>query len=137
MRWWVARRSYRGDTFPATVNRPPSQPASESALVRALGDSTYESEYQEIAVFLHNRTIRPFMSVVLLLLGLPLVLGGNSRNMFINLGLSLLTSAVFYIAQFVCVWLGNNKLLSPALSAWIPLIAFGTLAAARWDRIRT
>ena len=70
-------------------------------------------------------------------LSLPLVLGGYGRNMFINLGLSLATSAVFYTVLFITQWLGNNRILSPELSAWAPLIGFGGLAASRWDRIRT
>lgn len=106
-------------------------------LVKALDDSTYQTERGEIAVFLHTRLVRPLMSYALLLLGLPLVLGGMGRNMFINLGLSLATTAVVYVAQFVAVWLGNNRMMSPELAAWSPLIAFGTLAAGRWDRIRT
>jgi lipopolysaccharide export system permease protein len=111
--------------------------APTSDLIASMVDSTYQTQRQEITVFLHSRIVRPLTSMVLLLLGLPLVLGGYGRNMFINLGLSLFTSAVFYVVQFVALWLGNNKLLSPELAAWVPLIAFGTLAAARWDKIRT
>ena len=66
-----------------------------------------------------------------------LVLGGDGRNMFINLGLSLATSAVFYAVNFFSQFLGNNAVLSPELAAWVPLIAFGTIAAARWGAIRT
>jgi lipopolysaccharide export system permease protein len=57
--------------------------------------------------------------------------------MFINLGLSLGTSALFYAAGFVCQYLGSHEVVSAELSAWIPLIFFGTWASARWGRIRT
>ena len=70
-------------------------------------------------------------------LSLPLVLGGFGRNMFINLGLSLGTSALFYGVCFLSQYLGGDEVISPELSAWAPLIGFGSLAVARWDTIRT
>ncbi len=65
------------------------------------------------------------------------VLSGEGRNMFINLGLALGTSALFYAGNFLSQYLGDNAVLSPELAAWFPLIAFGTIAVARWDTIRT
>ena len=59
----------------------------------------------------------PLVSPNLLLLSLPLVLGGYGRNMFINLGLSLGTSALFYALNFMCSYLGTNGHLSPELAA--------------------
>jgi lipopolysaccharide export system permease protein len=111
--------------------------ATTPDLVRAICDPTFTAERQEIGVFLHYRNIRPLLSLTMLGLSLPMVLGGYGRNMFINLGLSLGTSGVFYTALFITQWLGNNRILSPELAAWVPLIGFGGLAAARWDRIRT
>ena len=113
------------------------QYAATSDLVRATQDPTFTAERQEISVFLHFRNLRPLLSLVMLGLSLPLVLGGYGRNMFINLGFSLGTSAIFYTAIFITQWLGNNRMLSPELAAWAPLIGFGSLAASRWDRIRT
>jgi lipopolysaccharide export system permease protein len=111
--------------------------APTAALVSALRDPTFTAEHQDIAVFLHTRNIRPLLSLALLGMSLPLVLGGYGRNMFVNLGLSLGSSAVFYLVVFIAQWLGSNRVLPAALAAWAPLILFGTLAAARWDRIRT
>jgi lipopolysaccharide export system permease protein len=106
-------------------------------LVRALDDSTFDTERNDIAVFLHARMLRPLLSMTLLALSLPLVLGGYGRNMFINLGLALGTSGVFYSVLFVAQWLGNNNLLAPDVAAWAPFGLFATVAAARWGAIRT
>jgi lipopolysaccharide export system permease protein len=106
-------------------------------LIRGLYDPVNEPEKQEIAVFLHGRILRPLVSLNLLLLSLPLVLGGYGRNMFINLGLSLGTSALFYGVNFMCQYLGNNGHITPELAAWAPLMGFGSLAVARWGNIRT
>jgi lipopolysaccharide export system permease protein len=113
------------------------QLAQTIELLKGLTDPANEPERMEIAVFLHARILRPLSSLALMMLSLPLVLGGYGRNMFINLGLSLGTSASFYGIAFMTQYLGNNGAMSPELAAWAPLIGFGTLAVARWDTIRT
>ncbi|GIW87313.1 MAG: hypothetical protein KatS3mg108_1637 [Isosphaeraceae bacterium] len=120
-----------------TQSRQWYQFADSVTLIRALSDPTYEGERREIGVYLHIRTLRPLLTVALLCLSLPLVLGGYGRNTFLNLGLAMGTSAAFYTMLFVCQWLGNNRVFAPELAGWIPLSVSATLAAARWDRIRT
>jgi lipopolysaccharide export system permease protein len=129
----------RTDATFAAVSRNPQwyQYASTPELVRALNDPISASQKLEIGVFLHGRMIRPFMSFCLMIVSLPLVLSGESRNMFVNLGLSLATSGVFYALTFLCQYLGTNNVLSPEMSAWLPLFLFATVGIARWDRIRT
>jgi lipopolysaccharide export system permease protein len=111
--------------------------ASTPDLIRTINEPIGNTEKIEISVFLHTRLIRPFATLVLMMLSLPLVLGGDGRNMFINLGLSLATSGIFYAVAFMVQYLGANRVISPELAAWIPIFAFGTLAVSRWDRIRT
>jgi lipopolysaccharide export system permease protein len=112
--------------------------ARTSELIASLSDPLNDkSEKLDIAVFVHNRLLRPLMSLNLMMLSLPLVLGGYGRNMFINLGLSLGTSGVFYGVCFLTKYLGEHAVLSPALASWAPLIGFGTIAVARWGTIRT
>ena len=91
----------------------------------------------DIAVFLHNRLVRPIVALTLLFLSLPQVLGGYGRNMFVGLGISLGTAALFYGANFVSQYLGAHEVITPELAAWAPIIGFGTIAALRWDTIRT
>lgn len=111
--------------------------ASTPAVVRALEDPTFETERKEMEVFLHGRNLRPLLSVALLGLSLPGVLGGYGRNMFFNLGIALGTSAVFYLVLFVSQFLANTNRISPDLAAWGPLMLFATVAALRWGAIRT
>lgn len=113
--------------------------ASTSDLIRTLTEPIGDTERTEIGVFLHTRVLRPALTLTLLMLSLPIVMGGGSRGMFINLGMSLGTSAAFYSILFFFQYLGNNRTfdITPELTAWAPLIGFGTLAAYRWDSIRT
>ncbi len=120
-----------------TRSRQWYQFAGTSDLVHALREPSNKPEWTDIEIFLHARLVRPLASLALLGLTLPLVLGGQGRNMFINLGMSLATSGMFYAAVFMSQYFGASEAISTALSAWIPLIGFGTLAVARWDTIRT
>ena len=106
-------------------------------LIRGLSDPSNEPEKMDISVFLHNRILRPCLALALLFLSLPQVLGGYGRNMFVGLGISLGTAALFYGLCFMSQYLGAHSVISPEMSAWAPLIAFGTIAVVRWDQIRT
>ena len=111
--------------------------ATTPDLIRALSDPSSPTESTNVGVFLHGRLVRPITAMILLFMSLPLILGGENRNMFINLGMSLGTSALFYAASFMLNYLGNSRVLAPETAAWIPILAFGSLAAGRWDNIRT
>lgn len=106
-------------------------------LVRSLSDLSNERDKEEISVFLHNRILRTGLAMALLFLTLPQVLGGYGRNMFVSLGMSLGTAAIFYGLCFMSRYLGAQSEISPEMSAWLPLIVFGTIAVVRWDMIRT
>ena len=123
----------------ANLTRKPDwyQFASTPDLIRAMSDPSSPTESVNVGVYVHGRIVRPITAMVLLFLSLPLVLGGEGRNMFVNLGMSLGTSAVFYGVSFLVNYLGSNKVMSPELAAFIPIIAFGAVAAGRWDNIRT
>ncbi len=111
--------------------------ATTPDLIRGIDDPANEAQRADIAVFLHSRILRPLLAMTLMFMSLPLVLGGYGRNMFVNLGLSLGTSALFYAICFIAQYLGGNAVITPELSGWGPLIGFGTIASARWGTIRT
>lgn len=106
-------------------------------LLDALADPSNRAERNDLEVALHHRLLRPALSLSLLLLSLPMVLGGYGRNVFVNLGSALGTSALFYGLIFLSQYMGTNLVISPMLSAWSVLLVFGTLAYARWPKIRT
>ena len=56
-------------------------------LIGGLDDPSNEGPRRRTSpIFLHVRMLRPFLTLTLMFLSLPLVLGGYGRNMFINLG---------------------------------------------------
>ena len=126
-------------TFQAMTRKLSWYPfATTSELLQSLTDpSTERSEALDIAIFVHIRLMRPVLSMALLFMTLPLVLGGYGRNMFINLGFALGNSAIFYGALIFTQYLGGFEIIPPPMAAWAPLMGFGAIATLRWGQIRT
>ena len=129
-------------TFQAMTRKPDWYKfACTRDLIEGLSDpSTEGTERNAVAIFVHGRILRPILGLNLLFMSLPLVLGGYGRNTFINLGLALGNTAVFYGAILFCQYLGSFAffgLQSAPMSAWAPLLLFGTVATIRWGQIRT
>jgi lipopolysaccharide export system permease protein len=87
----------------------------------------------DVRVTLHSRLVQPLLDLALVLLGLPLVLTGSSRNIFLAAGMCGGLVAALYFVVFTCHGLGSNYLLDPTLAAWIPLVVFGPVAFT-WAR---
>ncbi len=78
----------------------------------------------DVRVAIHSRLLQPLLDVTLLFLGLPLVLSRKNRNMFLAIGLSVVLVIWFMGVVLACQYCGSSYLISPALSAWLPLMLF-------------
>lgn len=77
----------------------------------------------------HSRFIRPLLDLSLLLIGIPLVIQRNEKNIFVASGLCFGLVAVFVLAVMASHALGEYSILQPAaLAAWLPAIIFFPLA---------
>jgi lipopolysaccharide export system permease protein len=90
-----------------------------------------------VAVQFHARLTRPLLGMVLVLLGLSVILRDQNRNVFISAGMCLILCGFFFAACFSCQSLGNNEVISPALSAWLPVLFFGPLSFVMFDAVHT
>ncbi|MEO8497180.1 MAG: LptF/LptG family permease, partial [Planctomycetota bacterium] len=82
-------------------------------------------------VAMHARFVQPFLDVTLFVLGLPLVLTRQNRNVFVAVGLGVCIVIAYFVVTIVCQALGaSGFLMSPALAAWAPLIILAPAAAA-------
>lgn len=89
----------------------------------------------EVAV--HARIVKPILEMTLLLLGLPVVVGGIERNVFVSAGICFWIVVVVQLATIVCYALGTSSLLRPsALAAWAPVLVFAPMAAVAFRRLR-
>jgi len=89
----------------------------------------------DVRVSIHTRIVQPLLDLTLFFLGLPLVLSGNNRNVFMAIGLCGLVSTAFMMVVMCFQYLGTVSLMRPALAAWVPLMVFVPVAVALFDRI--
>jgi lipopolysaccharide export system permease protein len=88
-------------------------------------------------VSIHSRLVRPLMDISLLLLGLPLVIGGIERNVFVSAGLCFWIIASVQLTTMVCYSLGASSLIRPAaLAAWTPVLIFVPAALVAMRSLR-
>ena len=90
----------------------------------------------DVRVTIHSRIVQPVLDITLLLLGLPLVLARENRNIFLAIGLCLGLVTMFMMVIIACQYLGGIYLLSPALAAWLPLMIFLPAAVGMSDPLR-
>lgn len=81
-------------------------------------------------VTLHARLVQPLLDLTLFILGLPLVLSQTNRNLFVSASLSLAMLVGFFAVVMTCHALGSNHFISPAFSAWLPLMILSPAAYA-------
>lgn len=86
-----------------------------------------------LKVLLHERVIRLPLDYVLILLGLPMVVNRHGRNLFVMIGITMLTVMAFFAIKTLSGALGGGGyLLTPTMAAWIPLLILGPLAYVRF-----
>lgn len=106
-------------------------------LLRELDRPGVAAQHADLAVTFHSRLTRPLMGVILVLLGLSVILRDQNRNVFISAGLCLSLSVVFFATIFASQYLGKYDYVSPALSAWLPVILFGPFSLVMYDAVHT
>ena len=90
----------------------------------------------DVAVSIHSRILQPLLDMILLFLGLPLILRGGNRNVFMAVGLCLSVVVGFMIVVAAMQYLGSSYLIPPDLAAWCPLIVFAPIAMAMSEPLR-
>lgn len=88
----------------------------------------------EVAV--HVRILQPLLDLTLLLIGLPMIVGGE-RNIFVASGIGFLVVGGVFLVNLGCQTLGAAHLLEPAaLAAWLPLIIFVPVAVLSMRKLK-
>lgn len=102
--------------------------SSTASLIRALRNASLDLG-ADIRVTIHARIVQPLADMTLLLLGLPLVIQRENRNVFAAIGLCTILTATFFVVSLGFQQLGAAYYISPALAAWGPLMIFVPVAA--------
>ncbi|MFZ5828528.1 MAG: LptF/LptG family permease [Planctomycetota bacterium] len=103
--------------------------ASTAQLIESLRNPSLDMG-ADVRVAIHARIVQPLIDMTLLMLGLPLVLTRQNRNVFVAIGMCLAVVTVFVLSVLGLQYLGTSLLIRPALAAWAPLLIF--VPAAAW-----
>jgi lipopolysaccharide export system permease protein len=80
----------------------------------------------DLEVMRQTRFTYPLATIVLLLLGIPLVLRRDRQSIYAAWGLGVLVSILYFGVENVLHGLAERDgVISPALAAWIPIAIFG------------
>ena len=85
----------------------------------------------------HTRILQPVLDLTLLMLGLPLVIGGIERNVFVSAGIVFWVVAAVQLTSLACYSLGASSVIRPAaMAAWIPVAIYLPLAVVAMRRLK-
>ena len=98
-----------------------------------------EPENPRFGLLFHSRIAHPFMNFVLILLGIPFIVGYEkvSKNFFFGIGASVLVCGAFYLITFLCSNLSTTGNMNPVFAAWLPIFLFGSLGLFLFEGVKT
>lgn len=90
-----------------------------------------------LRVDMHSKIAYPFTTLIIILLGLPLVIGSGKRQAqtFTALGIAVMIGFLYYVLNAVGLAMGKGDILPPVVAAWMAP-AFFSLAAFYIIRIK-
>jgi len=109
---------YMGERKPEEMNM--AELSKYIKLQKKMGEDTVDLQIQ---YFLKGAV--PFSCLVFALLGAPLGLSPQRSSSSIGLGLSVLIVFFYYFLTFVTMAIGELRIISPLISAWLPNIITG------------
>jgi len=90
-----------------------------------------------MAMQLHLRLTLPFLTLIMVIMGVSIILRDQSRNVYLNAGLCVIMAMCFYGLCYLTKHLGEYEYLSPALAAWMPVLLFGPASLVMLDSVHT
>lgn len=94
-----------------------------------------EPEDPRYPVFFYSRLAYPFTSLVLMLLGVPFIVGFQKlrKNLFLSISTLMGVVCSYFIISMFCTNLGITGNLHPLLAGWLPVLAFATIGVLLFD----
>lgn len=91
----------------------------------------------KLQVGLHARLLQPILDMTLLMLGLPMVIGGIERNIFVSAGTCFWIVGAIQLTTIACAALGASSLIRPAaMAAWLPVAIFLPFAIVAMRKLK-
>ena len=83
---------------------------------------------QKLLVDLHYKISFPFVSLIIMFLGIPFALSAQGPGKIASIGLSILIAFFYYVVEALSLALGKRGALPPILAAWFANLLFSTVA---------
>lgn len=83
---------------------------------------------QRLLVDLHHKVSFPFVSLIIIFLGIPFALSATGTGKIASIGLCIVIGFFYYTVEALSLALGKRGTLPPFLSAWFANILFTTVA---------
>lgn len=138
--WLGAKQCFFATTVDTDLLQTNQAATRYASVVELAGHVRNPSIYSSMSlhVLLHERIIRAPLDFALVMLGLPLVVNRRDRNLFVMIGVAMLTVLFFFGVKTLAGAMGSSGyLLSPSLAAWVPLLVFGPMAYSRLRDVQT
>jgi len=93
----------------------------------------------QFRVTLHSRLASALTPFVLLLVGMPLLVGFEEtmKSRFLGVMLAILLAGTYYILSFVFISMGNTGAVSPAVAGWMPVLVVGLAGLWLFESMHT
>jgi lipopolysaccharide export system permease protein len=88
-------------------------------------------------LFLQARIVKPFLNIVVVLVGVPFVVRKEGASLLTNLAVCSGVMGGMLGVNELLMYLGKVALISPELAVWSPIIIWGTAAAWLMGLVRT
>ncbi len=85
------------------------------------------ADITDLNIQLNMKMAIPFASLVFALLGAPLGLSGRRTSGSVGLGISILVIFFYYLVTSVSIAVGELKLFTPGIAAWLPNVVTGAV----------
>ena len=105
-------------------------------LVKRMRASPHIPEYR---VAFHSRLASTFIPFLLLLVGIPVLVGfeRSAKNRFLGVLICVLVAGAHYVLVFVSNSMGETGVMPPTLAGWLPIIVTGPVGITLFESMLT
>jgi lipopolysaccharide export LptBFGC system permease protein LptF len=111
------------------------EPFTRFGEILRLARESKDSYGRRLLLILGSRVVDPLHSMILVLLGIPIILSKGTRNIFLSAISITFVSSLYFITYLIFLNLGNRGTLPPGLAVGLPPLAFGALGITLYARM--
>ena len=98
-----------------------------------------QSDIPHFQVSFHSRLASAFIPFILLLIGVPVLVGfeHSAHSRFLGIIVCVFVAAAYYVMIFVCTSMGQTGVIDPVIAGWLPVIVGGSSGVFLFESMLT